>query len=217
MPDIYYKALGPKAKCIDGKGSWHRPHGARPGKWMPRLTGTLVHYEHGYHVVGRDHLVEWLSPELYEVEVREIELRVDGKIICRQGRLVRRLTNWTERTARLFACDCAARALRRTKCKDKRLWAAVRIARLFAHGQSTEQELDDAMSAAMSAAGYAARYDAWSAAMSASWSAAWSAAEAASWSAAMSATEDAARLAAGYAERKWQTKRLFEYLDGKRG
>ncbi len=216
MPDIYYKALGPKAKCIHGKGSWHRSHGARPGKWMPRLTGKLVHYEHGYHVTDLNHLVEHIGPEIYEAEVQEIELRTESKQVCRHARLLRRLRNWNDRTARLFACDCAARALRRIDSPDPRSVNAIRVARLYANGNATEEELAAADNSA-NAAAWSARDAAWSARAAAlsAYYAAWSAYYAASWSARDAAMS--ARDASWSAELAWQTKRLFEYIDGKRG
>jgi hypothetical protein len=87
-------------------------------------------------------------------------------------------------------------------------------------------------SATWGAAGDAARYAAWSSARYSAWSAdryaAWDAERYADWDAEWSATwcaaGDAERYAtwgaageaAGNAEHKWQTRRLFEYLDGKR-
>ena len=105
---------------------------------------------------------------------------------------------------RQFACDCASRALHRERKAgrepDERSRAAIRVARRFARGKATQEELAAARSAA------------WSAARSAAWSAggsaAWSAARAAAWDASWSAAGSAARSA----ERVWQLRRLEKYL-----
>ena len=111
----------------------------------------------------------------------------------------------TDRTMRLFACDCAERALMRERSRgrepDPRLWAAVDVARRYAAGEATKGELaaarDAAWDAAWDAAGYAAR----------------AAARAAAWEAARDAARDAAGYAAGYAEREWQCAHLAEMLE----
>ena len=141
---------------------------------------------------------------------------------------------------RHFACDCAERALRRAKVKDKRLWKAVEVARRYAEGRAELSELADAKDAARAAAGSAARAAAGSAARaaagsaawatagsaagSAAWDAAWNAAWAAAGSAAGSAAWSAAGSAAGSAawdaawnaawdeEREWQLTHLHSLL-----
>jgi hypothetical protein len=102
----------------------------------------------------------------------------------------------TDAELRLFACDCASRALKRTakatgKPSDPRSLEAVKVARRFARGRATIQELNAARDAA-----WAARAAAWDEA----WDAAWAAAGAAAW-AARAAAWDAARAAAGDAAR----------------
>jgi len=62
-----------------------------------------------------------------------------------------------KRTLRLFACDCAERALRKTQVKDKRCWQAIKIARKYAEGKATGAELNAARDAARDAAWNAAR------------------------------------------------------------
>ena len=96
--------------------------------------------------------------------------RIDDtdKIVVAQARLISKLKTWNDRIARLFACDCADRALALIKKPDPRSIESVRIARLYAIGEATKEQLT------------------------------------------------AARAAARAAEKKWQTTRLFEYLDGKR-
>ena len=112
------------------------------------------------------------------------------------------------RILRLLACDCAERALK--KCGDNpdpRSINAVKVARRFANGNATEEELAAARAAAGYAAGYAAGAAARAAARAAAGAAAGAAARAAARDAAGAAAWDAAG-AARAAENKWQLKRL---------
>ena len=117
---------------------------------------------------------------------------------------------------RLFAADCAERALKRERRKkqepDPRSWAAVQAARDFAHGKITKKQLaaalDAAREAAWDAARAAARAAALDAAREAARAAAWDAARAAAWDAARAA----AREAAWDAERKWQERHLLSMI-----
>ena len=93
------------------------------------------------------------------------------------------------RTQRLFACDCAERALARIASPDPRSIEAVRVARLYADGQATDAELGAAWDAV-----WAAR-DAAGAAGAAAWDAAW-----------------AARDAAWAAEIEWQVGRMASMM-----
>jgi hypothetical protein len=121
---------------------------------------------------------------------------------------------------RLFAADCAERALRRERAKghepDPRSWAAVEAARRFARGEITREALGAARGAAWNAAWNAARGAARNAARGAAWNAAGDAARDAAgdaaWNAARNAARGAAWNAAGNAERLWQIARLREYL-----
>lgn len=181
---IGYKALGPGATaCHGGTGSWHRPSGERPGKWMP-LVKDPVPCERGYHLCRdlRDAL-RWLGPELWVAEGRGAMVEADDKVCVAQARLLRRVETWNERTARLFAADCAEHVLpiwEQFYPADDRPRRAIEAARAFAAGQITAADL----AAARAAAG-AARAAAWAAA----WSAAWE------------------------AERDWQAARLAELLE----
>jgi len=118
------------------------------------------------------------------------------------------------RILRLFACDCAEMALTRERDKgkepDPRSWESVRVARLYAKGEATREELSAVSSAAWSAAWCAAC----SAARDAAWSAAWSAANSAAYSAAWSAAWSAVCSAARHAERTWQVGHLIGMLTG---
>jgi len=209
----YYKVLGIGGTAhYGGTGEWHLPQGKRPGKWMPRIDNPQP-CERGYHVCRRGQLVDWLGPEIYEVEVRGARINEHDKTVAEQARLIRRLDNWTKRTARLFACDCAERAVSRIGNPDPRSVEAISVARRYAAGQATHKDLAAAWDAAWDAAGDAAG----DAARGAAWAAARAAARAATRDAARAAAWAAASIGARANEGRWQTRRLFEYLDGKRG
>ena len=172
-----YKVLAAGGECCNGgKGKWHLPT-AQPGKWMPGIVGDIEPCSNGYHLCREKDLVHWLNGEIYEAEYRGDIVTADDKVVVRQARLVRRVDTWNERTARLFACDCAERALKYAdKMSVGTLISTINTARKFANGEASQEDL----------------------------AAAWDAAR------------DAARAAAWDAETRWQTKRLFEYLNEKR-
>ena len=206
---MLYKILQDGGRPHIGGGEWFLPHGKRPGKWMPTVEKISM-CNAGYHLVDADHIIDFLGYgyHIYEAEERG-ECLTDTEKSCHQGvRLLREL-QWGEREARLFACDCAERALdlwAQRGTVDPRSRAAVDVARRFANGEATADEISAAESAAWSAA-------AWLAESAAAWSA-WSAAESAAPSAA-SAAWSAAWSAARSAERRWQNARLLDYLYGR--
>jgi len=222
----YYKVLDIDGSPRNGgKGVWHLPKGKRPGKWMPPIV-DLKPCIRGYHVCRLKDLFHWLGPRIFLVEIRGNKIRCDDKIVAEQARLVQE-TSWTDRTARLFAADCAEHVLHlwaQKFPKDSRPQHAIEMARRFTRGECTDVELsaagaaagDAAWAAARAAAGAArAAWDAAGAARAAraAWDAAGAAAGAAgaaraAWDAARDAAFDAAR----EAERKWQTRRLLRYL-----
>jgi len=131
-----------------------------------------------------------------------------------------------DKLARLFACDCAAHVLKffgKAFPGDKRPREAIEVARRYARGKATEEELAAAWdaawaaawAAARAAAGDAARAAAWDAAWAAAWAAARDAAWAAARDAAWAAARDAAGDAAGDAERRWQVKTFKKRLEAR--
>ncbi len=212
----YYKFLD-AARCpMYGTGQYH------PQAWMPRID-TIVPCLSGYHACRVDQLVDWLGPVLWEVKFKDSPQDAGNKVVGHQIRLVRRVSEWDARTARLFAVDCAERVLPLFEGvfpDDVRPRTAIETARRFAHGEATRQELgaarDAVARAARTASVWAARDAAW-AARDAAWDArdAWAA-----W-AARDAARDAARAArdaadtardARDAEREWQTRHLTTIL-----
>ncbi len=199
-----YKVTNSGAICIYGNGSWHKPRGKRPGKWMPKLTDLSV-CSHGYHLCHEGDLVEWLGPEIWIAEYRGEVIESDNKIVVAQARLVRRVETWTEKTARLFAADCAEAVLpffEKERPADNRPRLAIKAARDFANGKITSAAWAAASGAASDAAWAAARAAARDAARAAAWDA-----RAAAWDARAAASD-----AAWDAARADQTKLLMGYL-----
>ena len=211
----YYKVLAPDRRPFHGgRGQW-----PEPGEWLT-VGGPLVPCKNGLHVCTHENLVQWLGPEIWVCEVDESDgiVHTDDKSVVRRARLSERLNRWTNRTARLFACDCAERVVH--LAPDARSYNAIRIARLYAegaaHGADLAAERVTARDAGAGASGPAGWAAAWSATCNAAWDAAGAAArdaglnEDVTWSEPWSEVEAAAY----YAERTWQTERLFWYLDG---
>ena len=216
----YYKVLGENGECFHGGvGEWPLPRDKRPGKWMPEIAGRIEACRNGYHLVTASQLIEWLGPTLWVAEGKgDTDVQTD-KTAFRKARLISQVTKWNERTARIFACDCAERSLHlfeKAYPNDKRPRTAIEVARRFVEGKATKEE----RAAARAAAWAAARAAAWAAARDAAWAAgaaaraaardaAWDARDAA-WDARAAAWD--ARAAARDAERGWQVNHLCELL-----
>ena len=223
----YFKVLAEGGKsCHGGDADW------RPGEWMPTID-NLEPCMRGYHLCEARDLVEWLGLEIWIAEARGEIIRSKNKTVVSGARIIQKLDNWTDRNARLFACDCAEHVLpiwAKQYPSDDRPAQAIVIARKYVDGQATLKELAAARAAAWDAARDAAARDAArdAAARAAAWAAArdaardaaaraaardaaWAARDAA-W-AARDAAWDAARDAAWDAERRWQTERLMEILN----
>jgi len=204
MTEILYKVLGANGEATNGgTGKWFLPHGNRPGKWMPKIKGDLIPCENGYHLCRKQDLIHWLGPTIWEAEYRGECVLAEDKVVVRQARLIRHVETWNDGTARLFACDCTEYVLGFVKNPDPRSVEAVRVARLFAIGEATNEELVAAWTAAWAA--WAAAGATWAA--RAAWTAAW-----ATW-----AARAAWAAGATWAAKAWMAKRLFQYLDGEVG
>ena len=180
---IYYKVLNEDGSaCHGGKGKWHLPVPPDPGRWMPKIK-VIDPCNAGYHLCRRRDLLFWLCPVIWEAEGDGDFMECENKVVFQTARLIRRLDTWNEVSARLFACDCADHVVHFPD--DVRCAEAIKVARLYAAGKATVEELAAAREAAWAASEAAA---AWSPA----WSPAWAAARA--------------------AEHECQTERLFFYL-----
>jgi len=176
-------------KAIYGRGSWYLPRGKRPGKWMPLVTNIRL-CRRGYHVMyGRDRIY-WLHRTMYEVEIRGNYIIGNNKIVAQQARLLRHVDEWNDRSARLFACACAAKVLpifEQHAPDDTRPREAIAVSRRYAVGRAMPEEVAAAAAAARAAArtagaaartaaaaaGAAAEAAAGAAAWDAAWDAAW--------------------------------------------
>lgn len=160
MAERLFKVLSEDGLPIYGVGSWHLPTGDQPGEWMPPIEGALVLCKNGYHLCREQDLIHWLGPMIYEAEGRGERVDGDNKIVVREARLLRKVGAWNERIARLFACDCAEHVLHLFESKfpnDKRPRRAIEVARRFASGEASKDELAAAWDAAWDAA-WAAEY-----------------------------------------------------------
>ena len=143
------------------------PKGNKPGKWLPKVD-ELSRCKSGYHFTELSaKTLDFLDTEAYEIEYRGNHIVIDGEHIAQQIRIVRRIVEWDDRTARLFAADCAARVLHLYTGISDAPRKAIEVARLFANGKATQDELAAAGDAAWAAAGDAAR----DAARAAAWAA----------------------------------------------
>ena len=199
---MLFKVLNEDGTCYNGgTGKWLLPHDGQPGDWMPAIEGELEPCENGYHLCRKTDLLDWLGPDIYEAECRGECIEADYKIVVREARLLRKLA-WNERTARLFACDCAEYILYLYEAaypNDARPRNAIEMARRYANNEATDQELTAAWADAWDATWAAARDAARAAILDASSIAARAAARAAALdtaSIAARAALDAARAAA---------------------
>ena len=125
MTTKLYKVLDEDGRAFHGgSGAWSLPDGKKAGAWMPPVEGALVLCANGYHLCRRRDLIRWLGPAIYVAEARGAMIHDDTKVVVREARLVRRLETWNERTARLFAADCADHVLGNIKDARNRLVAA---------------------------------------------------------------------------------------------
>ena len=158
------------------------------------VKGRLELCLNGYHWSE-----DWFDALVYArgnvaaiVEVPSRGNRTHGTKGCSRWQTLVAAVN-VDRELRLFAVDCAERALHRERDAgrepDPRSWAALDVARRYADGTATVADMDVARAAASAAAWAAAKAAAWDAAKAAAWA------------------------AASAAEIEWQRQRLNELLD----
>ena len=209
-----------------------------PGKWFT-VKGDLRKCNVGIHYATIATAVDWLNENLLVIETAGTDTGNSDKRWCRKARFIQRISTWNDRTARLFACDCAERVLH--LANDERAVSVVAVARRYANGAATLTKLAAAEAAAWAAAEAAAEAAAkaaaeaaaWAAAEAAAWyaaqtaawyaaqTAAWAAAQTAAWHVAQTAAWATAQTAAWHAtwdatwttERQWQRERLLAYLN----
>ena len=72
-----------------------------PGEW---LEGGAE----GVHGIRLDALPTWIAEELWRVELEDAVPLAEGVLVAPRGRLVSRIEEWNDVTARDFALACAA-------------------------------------------------------------------------------------------------------------
>jgi hypothetical protein len=202
---MFFKILNEDGSAYHGgNGFWSLPtkndDGAwRAGDWMPAIAGELVPWKNGYHLCREKDLPRYLGPAIFEAEYRGEMIEAADKIVVREARLLRRFENWNERTAQLFACDCAE-AVVHLCGDDPRPRQAIDVARRYANGEATDEELaaarDAARAAVRDAPMNAPRDAAWAATRAATRDAAWDMVWDMAWDAAWAAARGTARAAA---------------------
>ena len=132
---------------------WH----AVVGEWTVKETPVLC--ESGFHAMEEKdvlrHLPEEIGAQLWEVEVRGRRLHGDDNFVAPQMRLVRLVGATTDANLRLFACDVSEDVLPLFEDAfhgDLRPRLAIEVARRFANGEATREELTAAWVAAQDAA-----------------------------------------------------------------
>lgn len=125
----------------------------------------------------------------------------------------------TDRQCRLLACDYAERVLQRKRdagCKpDPRGWKAIEVARQYAVGNATQEELTAAWTSADTETWLKGKWTAGDVTWDIAQDAAWYAAGADAGEAAREAARETAWEAAREAARKWQLARALEYAKEK--
>ena len=150
MSETLYKVLQDNGQTPYGTGVWSLPTDDQHSDWMPAMTGKLIPCENGYHLCRREDLVSWLGPHIYTAEYRGERIDDDDKIVVREARLLALIVPWNERSARLFACDCATHVwplFEQKNPTDSRPRNCIEIARKFAIGNATANEMDAARAA----------------------------------------------------------------------
>ena len=221
---VYYKVLGADGSCYHGgKGRWPLAHDGQPGAWLPRLDGTLKPCSYGYHVLRPEHLIEWLGPAIHRAEAEEPVAWDADKGVTRRARDLGRILQWNRETQLLFAADVIEHIAGLWVAPKGVTWKpadTVDVIRRFTMGETAKDEIDAAAAAAYvtarAADDDAAATIAYAAAVAAHTAAtitARAAATAAADAAIIAATAARAADDAHSNERRWQTKRLCEYLE----
>lgn len=206
---MYYKSLTRDGLGVCSDFRWSLPKDGNPGQWHEAVD-KVVECVSGYHACTKSQLIYWLSMRVFVVESQSPWKRFGDKSATKGPvRLVRELA-WTDRSARLFVADCAEYDLAAYEdaCPgDDRPRKAIEAGRAFARGEITREELD------------IARAEAWDAAKDTTYQP--RAVADAAWAAGRDPGRHAvcriAARATSDATRRWQVRRLFEYLEGVRG
>ena len=132
---------------LDRGHDWRRPSDQGPGDWMPAYEGALEPWKNSYALCrGAEQLLKYLGPEIYVAEVDGEVIEDENKIHARRARLLAR-TAWDERSARLFAIECAERVLplyEKVNPQDDRPRRGLGAARAYVGGKIDRAVLETA-------------------------------------------------------------------------
>jgi len=158
MKERFFKTLNGTQSCNGGDARWIM------NQWMPVANPKPC--VSGYHLCRDKDLVMWLNKDIYLAEGRGKRIDCYDKVVFEQARIIKHMTNWNEKSARLFSCWCVRQVWH--LLTDARSRKAVEVAEKYAEGKATQADLsaarDAAMAAARDAAMAAARDAAWAAA-----------------------------------------------------
>lgn len=141
------KVLGADRESFHGGcGKWKK------GRWRT-VRGPIEPCLNGLHYCRDRQILVWLGPALWVFEDGSPGETIDtgDKMVTRRGRIVAKIEKWNDRTARLFAADCAEHVLHLYENKhpgDDRPRKAIEAAREFANGEIDAAAWDAAGDAA---------------------------------------------------------------------
>lgn len=101
---IAHKFLSPGGVGLFSDFTWPSP------KVWVESSQSVENCVHGIHALRREHLLEWIDDELWEVELDGKILESGGMLVAERGRLIQRVESWDEDAARSFADACARRS-----------------------------------------------------------------------------------------------------------
>ena len=147
-----YKWMLPNLRTAVRKKPWP----VKVGEWTPiEATDFCNSGWHGFEEKDvLTHLPSGVGASLWVVEVKGEILHGNDKFCAPQMKLVRELGVTTDRNLRLFAADCAEDVLPlflKVFPNDNRPSEAIAVARRYAEGMATNQELNAAWDAAWDA------------------------------------------------------------------
>jgi hypothetical protein len=92
-------------------------------RWPERdwveTSGQLELCRHGVHACAEDALSEWLSDELWVLELDGAIERHDGLLVGERARLVRHVEGWDDAAAGAFALACVERLHDRARSDER--------------------------------------------------------------------------------------------------
>jgi hypothetical protein len=100
---IAYKFLSAGAVAPFTGYRWPVPGPTGAGAWVEAPDGRL---DHGIHACRTADLAFWLEAELWRAELSDPVAAGQRQIIARRGRLLERVSAWSEASARSFAEAC---------------------------------------------------------------------------------------------------------------